>query len=115
MPPAPPGTLDLSEASPLDLSAAFQRVLDLLRERSSFNVIQGEEVPIEQSMAEILSTLRTNPEQGFPFEQLFPPERGMAGAISTFLALLELARMHQLRLEQVNSEDPLLVHLKLED
>ena len=114
MPPAPPGTLDLSEASPLDLSAAFQRVLDLLRERSSFSVIQGEEIPIEQSMAEILTTLRTKPEQGFPFEQLFPPERGMAGAISTFLALLELARMHQCNLEQAKSQDPLLVHLKLE-
>ena len=115
MPPPPPGTLDLSEASSLDLSAAFQRVLDLLRERSAFSVIQGEEIPIEQSMGEILSTLKARPDKALSFEELFPVERGMAGAISTFLALLELARMHQLKMVQVNSADPLMVHLRSEE
>ena len=115
MPPPPPGTLDLSEASSLDLSAAFQRVLDMLRERSAFAIIQGEEVPIEQSMGEILSALKTRPGKALSFEELFPVERGMAGAISTFLALLELARMHQLKMVQVNSSDPLMVHLRTEE
>ncbi len=115
IPPPPPGTLDLSEASALDLSAAFQRVLDMLRERSAFSVIQGEEVPVEQSMGEILNTLKSRPGQSVPFEDLFPVERGMSGAISTFLALLELARLHQLNLVQVNSSDPLMVHLRSEE
>jgi len=115
MPPPPPGSLDLSEASALDLSAAFQRVLDLLRERSAFSVIQGEEIPVEQSMGEILAVLRARPNQALPFEELFPAERGMAGTISTFLALLELARLHQINLVQVNSADPLMVHLRSEE
>ena len=115
MPPPPPGTLDLSEASSLDLSAAFQRVLDMLRERSAFAVIQGEEVPIEQSMGEILGALKSRPDRALSFEELFPLERGMAGAISTFLALLELARMHQLKMVQVHSSDPLMVHLRTEE
>ena len=47
-----------------------------------------------------------------PFDQLFPEERGIPGAISTFLAILELARLEQLQLEQATNADPLLVHLR---
>ncbi|MDE0960661.1 MAG: segregation/condensation protein A [Planctomycetota bacterium] len=112
MPPPPPGTLDLSETSSLDLASAFQRVLDLLSERSAFTVISAEEIPIEQSMTEVLERLRRNPSTALPFDQLFPHRLGIAGAVSTLLAILELARMHQLRLEQGDPENPLLVHLR---
>ncbi len=112
LPPPPPGTLDLSEVSSHDVAAAFQRILDVLREKSSFTVIPGEEIPIEQAMGEILGALRIAPKSVLPFEDLFPSQRGIPGAISTFLALLELARLNQLRLDQDKSHDPLLVHLR---
>ena len=112
MPPPPPGTLDLSEVSGHDVASAFQRILDLLREQSSFLVVPGEDIPVEQAMAEVLTTLQTATGSVLPFEQLFPLHRGIPGAISTFLALLELARLNQLHLEQKHKDDPLLVHLR---
>lgn len=114
MPPPPPGTLDLSETSSLDLASAFQRVLDLLHERSAFTVISAEEIPIEQAMTEVLERLRSDPSTALPFDQLFPHHRGISGAVSTLLAILELARLHQLRLEQGAPENPLLVRIREE-
>jgi segregation and condensation protein A len=112
LPPPPPGSLDLSEVSSHDVAAAFQRILDRLREQSSFTIIAGEEIPIEQAMGEVLGSLRAAAGSVLPFEQLFPKERGIPGAVSTFLALLELALMKQVRLEQATNADPLLVHLR---
>lgn len=112
LPPPPPGTLDLSEVSSHDVAAAFQRILDRLREQSSFTFVAGEDVPVEQAMAEILEQLRGAARKVLPFDQLFPEERGIPGAISTFLAILELARLNQLQLEQATNADPLLVHLR---
>ncbi len=112
MPPPPPGTLDLSETSSLDLASAFQRVLDLLSERSSFTLVHAEEIPIEQAMTEVMERLRSSPGVVRPFEELFPLERGIPGVVSTFLAILELTRLLQLRIEQGGIEDPLLVRLR---
>lgn len=112
MPPPPPGTLDLSQVTGHDVASAFQRILDLLREKSSFTVVPGEDIPIEKAMAEILALLQTTHGSVLPFEQLFPLHRGIPGAISTFLALLELARLNRLHLEQKQKDDPLLVHLR---
>jgi chromatin segregation and condensation protein Rec8/ScpA/Scc1 (kleisin family) len=47
-----------------------------------------------------------------PFEELFPLERGIPGVVSTFLAILELTRLLQLRIEQGSIKDPLLVRLR---
>ena len=112
MPPPPPGTLDLSETSSLDLASAFQRVLDLLTERSSFALVHAEEIPIEQAMTEVMARLRGAPGVVLPFEELFPLERGIPGVVSTFLAILELTRLLQLRIEQGSIKDPLLVRLR---
>ncbi len=112
LPPPPPGSLDLSEVSSHDVAAAFQRILDRLREQSSFTIIAGEDIPIEQAMGEVLGSLRAAAGSVLPFEQLFPKQRGIPGTVSTFLALLELALMKQVRLEQATNADPLLVHLR---
>jgi len=112
MPPPPPGTLDLSETSSLDLASAFQRVLDLLTERSSFTLVHAEEIPIEQAMTEVMARLRGAPGDVLPFDELFPLERGIPGVVSTFLAILELTRLLQLRIEQGSIKDPLLVRLR---
>ena len=112
MPPPPPGTLDLSETSSLDLASAFQRVLDLLVERSSFTTIEADEVPIEQAMTEVLDQLRKQHSGVLMLEDLLIEKRGITGIVSTFLAILELSRMHQIRLKQENRDDPLQVHLR---
>ena len=63
-------------------------------------------------MGEVLGSLRAAAGSVLPFEQLFPKQRGIPGTVSTFLALLELALMKQVRLEQATNADPLLVHLR---
>ena len=112
LPPPEVGTLDMNETSTLDLRAAFQRVLDLLRERDAVRVVPGEEIPIEVAMAEIREKLLSETERQRYFSQIFPEELGLRGLISYFLALLELTRLRQLRLEQPDDAEDILVILR---
>jgi len=112
LPPPAPGTLDLSESSVLDLRSAFQRVVDLLRERASVEVVPGVEFPLEEAMTSILDSLRERSDGCARFDDLFPLDKGVAGLISTFLALLELTRLRQLRLVQGAIDEPIIVYLR---
>ena len=112
LPPPEVGTLDLNETSTLDLRAAFQRVLDLLRERDAVRVVPGEEIPVEVAMSEIRERLLAQTERRHYFSEIFPEELGLRGLISYFLALLELTRLRQLRLEQPDDAEDILVILR---
>ncbi len=112
LPPPEPGTLELKETSSLDLRAAFQRVLDLLRERDAVRVVPGEEIPIEVAMAGIRNQLFALPDRRRAFSEIFPAELGLRGLISYFMALLELTRLRHLRLEQPDDYGDILVILR---
>jgi len=112
IPPAEPGSLDLGEASTFDLCAAFQRVLDLLRERDAVRIVPGEEIPIETAMSGLRERLVSTPEHRRLFSELFPRELGLRGLISYFMALLELTRLRHLRLEQPDVYGDILVILR---
>ncbi len=111
-PPPEPGSLDLKEASHHDLCSAFQRVLDLLRERDSVRIVPGEEMPIEDAMAGIRERLLACYGHRLPFTEIFPPELGLRGMISYFLGILELTRLRHLRLEQSDDFGEILVILR---
>ena len=111
--PAPePGSLDLKETSPLDLQAAFQRVLDLLRERDAMRVVPGEEIPIEVAMSGIRDQLIALPKRQQMFSEIFPRDLGLRGLVSYFMALLELTRLRHLKLEQPDDFGDILVILR---
>lgn len=111
--PAPePGSLDLKETSPLDLQAAFQRVLDLLRERDAMRVVPGEEIPIEVAMSGIRDQLVALPKRQQMFSEIFPRDLGLRGLVSYFMALLELTRLRHLKLEQPDDFGDILVILR---
>ena len=112
LPPPEPGSLELKETSSLDLRAAFQRVLDLLRERDAVRVVPGEEIPIEVAMSGIREKLVVAVGRRRPFSELFPRELGLRGLISYFMALLELTRLRHLQLEQEDDYGDILVTLR---
>ena len=112
LPPPEPGSLELRETSTLDLRAAFQRVLDLLRERDAVRVVPGEEIPIEVAMAGIRDQLLEADNRRQPFSTLFPRDLGLRGLISYFMALLELTRLRHLQLEQNDDFGDILVILR---
>ena len=112
LPPPEPGSLDLKETSALDLQAAFQRVLDLLRERDAMRVVPGEEIPIEVAMAGIRDQLVALPKRQQMFSEIFPRDLGLRGLVSYFMALLELTRLRHLKLEQPDDFGDILVILR---
>lgn len=115
VPPPEPGALDLESTSLPDLHAAFQRVVDLLRVRAAVEVVPGEDIPLEVAMTWLLEKLRATDSGRLDFNDLFPHDKGMAGLISTFIAILELTRLRQLRLVQESIEAPIEVCLRQEE
>ena len=80
-----------------ELLAAFQVVL----ESADVGVreIMVEEMPVEVRIREILDVLETQP--FVPFSELFPKTSTRKYLIVTFLALLELIRLKQVRVSQL--------------
>jgi segregation and condensation protein A len=89
-------TLDLDMAQLVD---AFQNVLS--SSESTVREILVEEIPVEVRIREILDILETRPFVGF--HELFPKEATRKTLIVTFLALLELIRLHQVKVSQADN------------
>ncbi|MCE5195580.1 MAG: segregation/condensation protein A [Negativicutes bacterium] len=86
-----------------DLLTAFQRVLQTSDEMLDVDeVIEAEEYELEHQMTYILSRLQQNRGR-ILFEQLFRPGSRRNLLVATFLALLELVRLQQLKIEQTTS------------
>lgn len=86
-------TLDLSMAQLLE---AFQGVLSTAE--SEVREILVEEIPVEVRIREILDILETQP--FILFRDLFPSNASRRTMLVSFLALLELIRLHQVRVTQ---------------
>lgn len=86
-------TLELEMSQLVD---AFQKVL----QQSETNVreILFEEIPVEVRIREILDTLESRP--FVAFHELFPGDAPRKTLVVTFLALLELIRLRQVRVAQ---------------
>ena len=89
-----------------DLCAAFHRVVDDLHlRRADVQVVEMEEVPIEEVIQKIAAVLEHRPERRILFRELFTPEilqqrLSLSALIGHFLAILEMARLRIILIEQ---------------
>ncbi len=110
--------LEMEEISLFDLLSAFRGVLDRYdREHPEPITLPGEHYPVRGQLDRLLAAL----EGGAPFDLLHDlrARSCRAEAISTFLAVLELARLRAVRIHQTESGDIVLYRtpreLALED
>jgi segregation and condensation protein A len=92
--PLPPGNTDV-----WDLLTAFHRIQLAIGQRVPHEVML-EERPAEDYIAEVRETLLSLESGRCAFEELFRGARTQVEAIGYFLAILELAKMHFLKLTQ---------------
>lgn len=82
----------------IELWNAFNLVLRRLAEKLVVGEIHDEVVTVSDQMEWLLARIRT--EKSFVFSQLFPEGVTLRKLVATFLAMLELTRLKQLRLRQ---------------
>jgi segregation and condensation protein A len=94
------GEKEIIDVSLFDLLQAFHEVVKRFEEQQVMEVDQ-EEITIEQMLQEIRKRLLVH--DAIVFSALFAESRSKRHMIVTFLALLELVRMHEVRLRQKKS------------
>ncbi len=98
----------LSEVNLKDLSHAFTRVMKNIQANVHHH-IQRESLSTRARMSEILSQL--NSENSVMFWQLFRREEGRAGAVVSFLAILQLCKEQLIGIATTDKVDELNVFL----
>ncbi len=89
----------LKSADKIELWNLFNQVLRRLAERITYGEIHDETVTVAERMEYIIELLNTTPE--FLFSELFiNREYNLTFLIATFLAILELARMRTIEINQ---------------
>lgn len=91
------------EPSALDLYAALERVLAEAEATPEPGAIARPAVTIKMKMAELLSRLARAGETGLRFADLFNRPLWRLEVVVTFLALLELVKLHRARVRQRNT------------
>ncbi|EAQ31669.1 MULTISPECIES: segregation and condensation protein A [Idiomarina] len=86
------------EVSLEDLTLAFSRILNQIK-LNAHHHIQREQLSTRERMSQILQRLQTQPY--LRFGQLFNKSEGRAGAVVSFLAILELVKESMIELSQV--------------
>lgn len=95
---APAADRPLKHVDRVDLWNTFNLVLRRLAEKLVIGEIHAEQVTVSDQMEYILSHLQTH--RRFTFSSLFPGKITLRRLVATFLALLELTRLHKLELVQ---------------
>ncbi len=91
-----------------DLCAAWAAVLRRAQ-LVQRHTITRETLSVREHMSQVLRTLQGR--RFVEFHELFDPARGVAVAVVTFIALLELAKEHLIELTQAEAYAPLYVRL----
>jgi segregation and condensation protein A len=97
---------EMLEAGLYDLIAAFKELLDR-RKNLLAHEVESEGPPVEQRMDELLAMIREG--ESLEFLELFASLETKAEMITTFLALLELVRLKQVRVYQRGMFGPIRV------
>jgi segregation and condensation protein A len=95
------------EVDLFSLVAAFRQVLERARARPRV-ILPPEQMPIETRIEQLLARLSETEACGF--EDLFADVQTRAGMIVTFLALLEMIRLKQVRVFQQGNFGPIRVY-----
>jgi segregation and condensation protein A len=90
--------LGLGEVGVFDLVKAFQRILDRAREKEGFREIYEEKYTVSDKMQSILNLMDKT--ETLLFTTLFNDVTSRPEIVVTFLALLELVRLKQLKARQ---------------
>ena len=97
---------EILEAGLFDLISAFKELLD--RRKTLFaHDIDREKKTVEQRMQELMDLLKAG--ESIDFLELFASEETKSGMILTFLALLELIRLRQVKVYQRGNFGPIRV------
>ena len=88
----------LKNVDRIELWNAFNLVLRRLAEKLVVGEIHDEQVTVSDRMEYLLERIRT--ERTFVFSRLFPEKVTLRMLVATFLAVLELTRLHRLRVRQ---------------
>jgi segregation and condensation protein A len=99
--PKPPAPDSLGKVGVFDLVTAFQKVLQRAREREGFREVYEDKYTVSQKIDMILDLVEREPR--VRFSHLFNDMTSRAEIVVTFLALLELIRLKQLRCEQAEA------------
>lgn len=91
-----------------ELLSAFKRILEVQR-RDGLYTVAPVLLSVDEKMEEILQTLKDKGDKGVPFMQLF--RGGSMELITTFLAILELIRLHKIRAAQPSPFEEIVVYL----
>jgi segregation and condensation protein A len=102
------GELDADMTS---LLLAFQAVLKRLPRQQAYE-IEGERTSVADKILQLTERLRDVGEM--KFQELFDLEKGRADVVVTFLALLEMAKMHILQIRQGTSFDEIFIASRIE-
>lgn len=98
---APASERPLRHVDRVELWNTFNIVLRRLAEKLVVGEIHAEQVTVADQMEYILDRLKT--EKSFLFTRLFPGPVTLRRLVATFLAVLELARLRKLQLEQAEA------------
>jgi segregation and condensation protein A len=98
---SPASERPLRHVDRVELWNTFNIVLRRLAEKLVIGEIHAEQVTVADQMEYILDRLKT--EKSFLFSRLFPSQVTLRRLVATFLAVLELARLRKLQLEQAEA------------
>jgi len=90
----------LPEPAVVSLLSALKRLLEAADSAEPVGVVQREKITLRMKMQEVWSIVRRAGEQGVPFPKLFRDGCSKIEIIATFLALLELLRLGQVKVKQ---------------
>jgi len=99
----------LAEVSSFDLWAAFQSVLNRVREARTQGEVVRPRFTVAQKMAVVAAKIRWAKE-GFRFVNLFSEDATILEVVVTFLAILELIRLRRIRVVQQGMFGEIWVH-----
>ena len=98
--------LALTDVGIFDLIAAFNEVLKTVKEEELDEIV-GEQYTVADKIETIRQTLTER--DSVPFRELFSAEPTRGEVVCTFLALLELTRLSQLKIKQNKAFDEIIV------
>ena len=110
--PQATGSASLAQVSVFKLIEALQKVAERARADLSLEV-DAERITIQDRMNQVIDMLRNK--QTCRFEELFEGITSTYDLVVTFLALLEMARIHIARIYQTDLEAPIHVEYRLLD
>ncbi|MFH1357351.1 MAG: segregation/condensation protein A [bacterium] len=103
---------DSFEVDAMELIKAFSEVLERLPKEKREHHVLSERLSVSDRLYEVLDKLKEK--ESVIFTELFEQDITRMGVVITFLAILELTRLHMVRIYQTGQFDPIRIQRRLE-